>query len=67
MLINDKIIRRFKDKNNNIYEIRKKANNHYYLVVFEKKEKGGKIIEGSKNFIFNYLKEKHKNNKFIEY
>lgn len=44
----------------------KKNNNHVYLVEFEKDKKYGKIINGSQIYIFNYLKEKHKNNKFIE-
>lgn len=66
MIINDKIIRKFKDIKGNEYEIRQKANKHFYLIVKEKNKNFGKIIEGSKIYILNYLKEKHKNNKFIE-
>lgn len=66
MEILDKIIRKFKDTKGNRYEIRKKANNHIYLIEFLKNERFGKIINGSQIYIFNYLKEKHKNNKFIE-
>lgn len=66
MLINDKIIRKFKDIKGNEYEIRKKPNNHFYLIIKEKGKNYGKIIGGSKIYILNYLKEKHKNNKFIE-
>lgn len=66
MLVNDKIIRKFKDIQENKYEIRQKPNNHFYLIITEKDKNHGKIIEGSKKYIFDYLKEKHKNNKFIE-
>ena len=45
MEVKDKIIRKFKDSSNNIYEIRKKANGHCYLIIKENEKGFGKIIE----------------------
>ena len=66
MEIKDKLIRKFKDTENNIYEIKQKYNKHYYLTIKEKNKNGAKIINGSKYKIFTILKEIHKNTKFID-
>lgn len=65
MLINDKLVRKFKDTNGNIYKIFQKKNKHYYLIINEKNKNFGKIIEGSKNYIFSFLKDIHKTTNFI--
>lgn len=67
MEIKDKIIRKFKDTNNNEYEIRQKNNGHYYLTIKNNNEKGARIINGSKYKIFEKLKQLHKNTTFIDY
>lgn len=64
--INSKLIRRFKDTNDNFYEIRQKNNGHYFLLIKENEKKYAKIIEGNKYKIFNTLKEIHLKTKFIE-
>lgn len=66
MEINDKLIRKFKDLENNIYTIWQKNNNHYYLTIRENNKNGAKIINGSKYKIFSTLKEIHKNTSFID-
>ena len=66
MEINDKIIKKFKDTENNIYIIWQKSNKHYYLTIKENNKNGAKIINGSKYKIFYTLKEIHKNTKFID-
>ena len=45
MEIKDKIIKKFKDSENNLYEIRQKNNGHFYLIIKENKNNFGKIIE----------------------
>lgn len=65
MLIQDKIILKFKDLNNNIYEIRQKTNRNYYLTIKKYGKKSAIIFNGSKQKIFNKLQEIHKNTKFI--
>lgn len=66
MELKDRIIRKFKDINNNEYEIRQKKNRHYYLIIRENSKKEGKIISGSKNKIFAKLQEIHKSTNFID-
>lgn len=66
MEIKNKIIRKFKDTNNNEYEIKQKTNGHYYLTIKNKNEKGARVINGSKYKIIEKLKEIHKNTKFID-
>ena len=66
MQINDKLIRKFKDLENNIYTIWQKSNDHYYLTIKENNKNYAKIINGSKYKIFSTLKEIHKNTIFID-
>jgi hypothetical protein len=61
----DKLIRKFKDTNNNEYKIIQKNNKNYYLVIYKNGAKNGTIITGSKYEIFSKLKEIHKGTKFI--
>lgn len=65
-IITDKLIRKFKDTENNIYKIYQKTNKHYYLTIKKANENGAEIIEGSKNKVFYILNEIHKNTKFID-
>lgn len=53
-----KIIRKFKDKDNTVYTIYKKLNNHVFLVINKQNKRVGQMIEGSKSYITNYLIEK---------
>lgn len=64
MEIKDKLIRKFKDINNNEYKIMQKNNKNYYLVIYKNGVKNGTIITGSKYKIFSKLKEIHKSTKF---
>lgn len=64
MEIKDKIIRKFKDTNNNFYEIRKKANGHFYLIIHENGKNYGRIFNGNKIEIFKLLQNIHEKVKF---
>lgn len=67
MEVKDKIVRKFKDSNNNFYEIRKKANGHFCLIVNENGKSYGRIFNGSKIEIFKILQKMHKETNFISY
>lgn len=54
MECNRKIIRQFKDKNNNRYIIYKKPNRHYELVKYN--DKVGKTILTRKDDIYEFVK-----------
>ena len=54
----DKVIRKFKDNRGNKYVIYRKSNGHYRLVKFINNV--GIIVATTKETIFNYLKEMHK-------
>ena len=60
----DKIIRKFMDNENNIYTIKRKINNHYYLTIKEKGKDYALIFSGSKKEILIKLQDIHKNTNF---
>lgn len=51
-----KIIRIFKDDNDTIYTICKKANNHNFITIQKKDATHKKHIEGTQNKILEYLR-----------
>lgn len=66
MYVNSKLIRKFKNNQNTIFEIRKKINNHYYLTEKKANEIGAKTVATTKFEILNFLHAEYKNNHLQE-
>lgn len=57
-----KSIRKFKNNQNTIFEILKKANNHYFLTERKENEAGARTIRTTKMSILYFLMDEYKKN-----